>query len=325
MLPMSRIGDIAMGNLFYVYTYLDPRKPARYCYESVCFLYEPFYIGKGRGSRCLDHLKFLSRKTNKHFKGKLTKILSKFSNMQEYIIVLEGGITESKAFDLERQLIAQIGRADLKLGPLCNLTNGGEGTGGVVMSSEARKKRAESNTGKKRSLKTRRLLSEINKGKNNPMFGKLSPKKGTRLSQETKDRISQSLKGKTLGRAQSEETRRKRSESLKGEKSPNFGKQLAGATKIKMSLAHLGKTHTEGAKQRISAAKSGEGNANAKLTAKQVHQIHMLLKLGFKYSCIADMFERSPGAILSIKHGKNWKSIYRVFYNGGEGSSASIV
>ena len=41
---------------FYVYIYLDPRKPGKYTYEDLCFLYEPFYIGKGKNNRIDGHL-----------------------------------------------------------------------------------------------------------------------------------------------------------------------------------------------------------------------------------------------------------------------------
>jgi hypothetical protein len=43
-------------NDFYVYVYCDPRKPGDYIYEKYKFLYEPFYVGKGRKRRWLEHL-----------------------------------------------------------------------------------------------------------------------------------------------------------------------------------------------------------------------------------------------------------------------------
>ena len=43
------------NNRFYVYALLDPRKPGRYEYKDICFLYEPFYIGKGCGDRAKIH------------------------------------------------------------------------------------------------------------------------------------------------------------------------------------------------------------------------------------------------------------------------------
>jgi len=41
---------------FYVYVYLDPRKPGKYKYGEYEFDYEPFYVGKGKGFRFKRHL-----------------------------------------------------------------------------------------------------------------------------------------------------------------------------------------------------------------------------------------------------------------------------
>jgi len=46
-------------NRFYVYVYLDPRKPGNYTYGDYHFDYEPFYVGKGCDDRLNDHLKKL--------------------------------------------------------------------------------------------------------------------------------------------------------------------------------------------------------------------------------------------------------------------------
>ena len=43
-------------NIFYVYVYLDPRKPGNYVYGEYSFDYEPFYVGKGSNGRCTIHL-----------------------------------------------------------------------------------------------------------------------------------------------------------------------------------------------------------------------------------------------------------------------------
>ena len=57
-------------NRFYVYALLDPRKPGRYEYKDICFLYEPFYIGKGKENRCYDHFRGGSLKKNSYKNNK---------------------------------------------------------------------------------------------------------------------------------------------------------------------------------------------------------------------------------------------------------------
>jgi len=58
----------------------------------------------------------------------------------------------------------------------------------------------------------RKKMSEINKGESNPRYGKHPYSYGTHLSEEIRNKISESLKGRHL----SEETRKKMSEAKKG-------------------------------------------------------------------------------------------------------------
>ena len=91
-----------------------------------------------------------------------------------------------------------------------NIANGGNGKGAV---SEA----------------TKRKLSEINRGMNNPNHGK-------QLSAETKTKISKKMKGQPAnnkGKHHSEETRKKISESMKG-------RHLTEETRKKISEARKG-------------------------------------------------------------------------------------
>ncbi len=156
-------------NEFYIYIYLDPRKSGRYCYNDFCFLFEPIYVGKGKDGR----YKEIKWNRNPHFKNIINKIKKYGSN--PIIFKLYENLSEEKSFELETKSINEIGRIDLEMGSLVNMTDGGEGMSGHITSNETKKK-----------------LSKINKGKlsgvNNPNFGKP-------LSKETKDKISEKTKG----------------------------------------------------------------------------------------------------------------------------------
>ena len=84
---------------------------------------EIFYIGIGNQ----DQYKraFVTQKRNKFWKNITSKT--------EYIVeIIEDGLTWEEAQAKEIKLIAQYGRRDLGLGTLVNLTDGGEGTIGII-------------------------------------------------------------------------------------------------------------------------------------------------------------------------------------------------
>lgn len=148
---------------FYVYVLCDPTIPGKYIHGEFTFDYEPFYIGKGRGIRmythsCNSHLK--NTKTIK--RAKLVKI--KKAGLKPIKIKLFKNLTEEDAFQKETELIFLIGRRDLGLGTLCNLTNGGEGNSGRVMSEEEKKQRSEAVKGKPQSKEHGRKVSAALKG-----------------------------------------------------------------------------------------------------------------------------------------------------------------
>ncbi len=126
-----------------------------------------------------------------------------------------------------------------------------------------------------------------------------------------------------LGRKLSEEAKQKMSETRKGEKNPNFGKKLSEETKRKMSEAKkgdnhpmFGKRHTEEAKQKIRESSQGEKGNNTKLTeldarfiltVKTTRKNH--LTGDFKQQELADYFGVSVCCIKSIMQQSNWKHI----------------
>jgi hypothetical protein len=122
---------------YYNYIYLDPRKPGKYEYQGLdfCLLYEPFYVGKGKDNRYLDHIKEAKRKgmvTGNLKNNKIVKILELNYNIKDYILRLNFTTNEKEALDYEIKLIKEIGRLDLKEGTLTNLTPGGDGVSGMI-------------------------------------------------------------------------------------------------------------------------------------------------------------------------------------------------
>jgi ribosomal protein S20 len=204
-----------MKKEFYVYAYLNPNKPGQYTYRSICFLYEPFYIGKGINERYKSHLQSAKKQLNfsirNHKINKIKKILR--SGKQPIITILRHGLTDNKSCKVEISLIRQIGRADMNKGPLVNRTDGGQG-----------------------------LLATVERnGSNNPFYGKKLTKRHrqriiesnkTRIvSEETKAKIRASVKGFR----HSLETRKKMSLNRRGENNNFFGKTHSLKTRLLIS------------------------------------------------------------------------------------------
>jgi len=101
-----------------------------YSYNNV-----PFYVGKGQELRAYDHVK-------KHWlKSPVTyKCRKLLKEGKEPSIKIINCNSEIEAFELEKFLIAEIGRKDLGLGSLLNMTDGGEGTSGRKHTEEAKRK-----------------------------------------------------------------------------------------------------------------------------------------------------------------------------------------
>lgn len=148
-----------MCSEFYVYVYMDPRKNGKYFYEglNVCFLYEPFYVGKGKNKRCYQHLMESSYNKKTFMSNKIKSFLK--NNIKPIIIKLYDNMLESDAYDKESFLIEKIGKLSSDEGPLVNLSEGGAG---VTL-----KGKYHPNFGKNLKVSTRKKISEklkINNG-----------------------------------------------------------------------------------------------------------------------------------------------------------------
>lgn len=158
--------------MFYIYEHIRPDTNA------------VFYVGKGKGNRILD-----KNNRNKHWKHIVSKVGSfeakkVIENSDEELILL-----------VEQERIDQLKRIGIKL---CNLTDGGEGTSGRVLSEESKAKIGvrHSQESYDRALEKRKEkypftpehiknLSLARQGDKNYMFGKTH-------SQEAREKIRQS-------------------------------------------------------------------------------------------------------------------------------------
>jgi len=131
--------------IFYVYVYLDPTKPGLWRAGKYKFKYEPFYVGKGHGPRAIVHLTAVmngwsmsKEHGNRHKNRRIRKILRE-SNSDPVIQVVKHGLTDDESKVLESWCIKTLGRRNTNSGPLTNLTDGGEGTSGKVVSLKERR------------------------------------------------------------------------------------------------------------------------------------------------------------------------------------------
>ena len=147
---------------YYVYIYYDPRRVP----------FEPIYVGKGQRGRSEQHLKYA---VNPILRRKLARIRA--AGLEPVVVKEKENLTNTAASELERRLIRKLGRLDLKTGPLCNLTEGGEGALGRVVHKATRKLWSDqrkgkpqtaaqyaANCGRRQSAETRAKLSALNKG-----------------------------------------------------------------------------------------------------------------------------------------------------------------
>jgi len=111
---------------------------------------EVFYVGKGTGGRAT------SRKDRSEF---WKRIVKKYGYVVE---IVENNLQEWYSFELEKELITYYGRRDLGAGTLVNLTDGGEGSSGVIQTIERRLKTSKRMAGAKHPNASKTVYELIN-------------------------------------------------------------------------------------------------------------------------------------------------------------------
>jgi len=183
-----------MSNTFYVYEHWRLDKD------------ECFYVGKGSGYRAYKRTDRGAHWSN--IVSKLERIGSAYE-----IRIVECGLTESEAFDLEiKRIEFWQDKVDLS-----NKTRGGEGVSGLIMSDESKAKMSAKK------------------------IGKPSPRKGVKLSNEQKIKISENVKNLWENPAYKEQMRKS-----------HLGKStITEDGRKKLSIAGSDRKHTDETKQKL--------------------------------------------------------------------------
>jgi group I intron endonuclease len=144
-----------------------------------------FYVGKGRGQRMFQK------------KGRNPLWINIVNKHGYEVVKIADNLTEEQAFDLEKEKIAEYRNAGYEL---ANMTDGGEGSSGYKHTEEHKAKLKGNGfghetwgltfLGKKHTAESKAKMSYARMGNSN--------KKGKKISEEGRKRISESKLGKPV-------------------------------------------------------------------------------------------------------------------------------
>jgi hypothetical protein len=239
-------------NRFYVYILRRPDKVDPFDESKGC----PFYVGKGCKKRADDHRREARRliESDSQHPYKIYIIHYLWRKGLKYKTeIAHKNLLEKDAIKLEIELIAFYGRKDNGTGILSNMTNGGDGVSGWIMTEERKAIQSKNSKGRKHTDESKRKISESHKKlpfrpldeEHKKKIGKAM--KGRVLTDEWKEKIRQSNSGKK----RSEETKKRISKS-------QIGRKYSQEIKDKWSQQRKGHIVTEETRKKISEAQKGK-------------------------------------------------------------------
>lgn len=216
----------------------------------------PFYVGVGKGDRLLDHERDARLPHKRGRKISTIRAIHADGLSVRYEAASFHSDWHSAAAE-EVALIRQIGRKDRGIGPLCNLTDGGEGAPGAVRSQAARDAVSAAQKGKVLSPETRQLLREANLGKKQSAEAiekRLIHLRGKKRPPDVAKKVAAARA--LAGYGHSPEARAKMSASLKGK---NTGTRSA-EWRANIAASMVGRAYSDEAraKMKIAAGIRGE-------------------------------------------------------------------
>lgn len=172
---------------------------------------EVFYVGKGTWTPKKRYIRAsTTSKRNVHWK----RVVAKCGGF-DHRIVAEFD-SEDGALREEVRRIGEYGRSNFG-GVLVNITSGGEGQSGVVMSSETKQKIADANRGKPKPDHVKRAVSAAQRGVSNPP--EQSAKHSLRMRGEKNPNYNKKNSAETIAKRVAT-----RGSKCSGESHPFFGK-----------------------------------------------------------------------------------------------------